>query len=94
MGEPRIDAPRAVDQLAWWVQHGEELRLENEQLRRELDWWQQSFVCRFGPNNLPHVGDPLLGHRFHLFYEGKDGELVKWQARPGRSAYRDGQADG
>lgn len=28
MGEPVIDAPSAVDQLAWWVQHGEELRQE------------------------------------------------------------------
>lgn len=36
VGEPRIDAPRAVDQLAWWVQHGEELRLENERLRGEV----------------------------------------------------------
>lgn len=37
MGEPAIDAPRAVDQLAWWVQHGEELRMENERLRAILD---------------------------------------------------------
>lgn len=37
MGEPRIDAPRAVDQLAWWVRHGEELRLEVERLREAGD---------------------------------------------------------
>jgi hypothetical protein len=37
MGEPRIDAPRTVDQLAWWVQHGEEQRLELERMRRVLE---------------------------------------------------------
>lgn len=63
MGEPAIDAPRTVDQLAWWVGHGEEQRLEIERLRAELDWWQQSFVCRFGPNNLGSSADSRLALR-------------------------------
>lgn len=48
MGEPAIDAPRAVDQLAWWVQHGEELRMEVEQLREQEATLRGFIVDTFG----------------------------------------------
>lgn len=50
----------------------------DERDQAELEWWRQSFVCRFGPNNLPHVGEALLGYRFHLFYDHPDDGLLRW----------------
>jgi hypothetical protein len=48
MGEPAIDAPRVVDQLAWWVQHGEELRMEVERLREQERTLREFVVDTFG----------------------------------------------
>lgn len=37
--------------------------------QRELDWWRESFSCRFRSGNLPRPGDALYGSRFVLMVD-------------------------
>lgn len=50
--------------------------------RAELEWWR-NFATKFFPDELPKVGEPLLGYRLKVqFHANKwPGEWVDWKKR-------------